>query len=140
MSVTCESSMVLSGSFDFLQQLNWPPRYKKYTTSTIYLSNYFSIYAVFWLKLNPLVLLLPKTLNYLAFPSFDFEHTWCSLFQKRFFYHKARPSGHETFDNNSCTHSTNIDQSEQILFCSVMIGYFLFSEYEYKLVLEILWP
>ena len=33
--------------------------------------------------LGPLVYLLAKRLNYLAFQSFDFERTWWSLFQKR---------------------------------------------------------
>ena len=34
-------------------------------------------------RLDPLVLLLPITLNYLAFQSFDFQCTWWRLFQKR---------------------------------------------------------
>jgi len=32
-----------------------------------------------------------------------------------FFYPKARPSGHETFDNDSCTRTPKIVQSEQII-------------------------
>ena len=39
----------------------------------------------FWLVilLSPFGFIAPKNLNYLAFKSFDFEHTWWSLFQKR---------------------------------------------------------
>jgi len=32
---------------------------------------------------SPFGFIAPKTLNYLAFPSFDFERTWWRLFQKR---------------------------------------------------------
>jgi hypothetical protein len=36
---------------------------------------------IFWLSC--LGFIAPKTLNYLVFQSFDFEHTWWRLFQKR---------------------------------------------------------
>jgi hypothetical protein len=56
----------------------------------VYLIQYFVIKFVigdlsrfWWSYLGPLVYLLAKLLNYLAFQPFDFERTWWRLFQKR---------------------------------------------------------
>ena len=42
------------------------------------------VFVKFFLCLSPLVLLLIKTLDYLAVQSIDFERTWWKLFQKMF--------------------------------------------------------
>ena len=41
------------------------------------------IYPIVLRSFRPFGFIAPKNLNYLVFQSFDFEHTWWTLFQKR---------------------------------------------------------
>ena len=75
--------------------------------------------------LCPLVILLPNTLNYLSFQSFNFERTWWRLFQKRVVHTKFDIYGfiqNMYFNDYINTHKV---LKLYLIYCSKIVVFFL---------------